>query len=142
MGTKGLLLHNGKILRELNRSSYHANAYEYPVALFHEPGGRLLLAHCPEGYCRIELKEAETGRALTASADRKPSDVFHSRLAASPCGKRLLSAGWVWHPWGAVACFDIARALGRRLHAGSALMHLILEKIFCGRGGRRAAEER
>jgi hypothetical protein len=111
LGTKGLLLHNGKVLRELNRSFYHADAYEYPVALFDGPDGRLLLAHCPEDYCRIELEEAETGRALTACTERMPGDFFHSRLAASPCGKRLLSAGWVWHPWGAVVCFDIALAL-------------------------------
>jgi len=111
LGTKGLLLHDGKLLRELNRSYYHADAYEYPVALFHGPDGRLLLAQCPESYCRIELEEAETGRALTASAERKPGDFFHSRFAASPCGKRLLSAGWEWHPWGAVVCFDIALAL-------------------------------
>src|SRR5580693_2480816 len=32
-GTKALLLHDGKILRELNRSYYHADAYEYPVCL-------------------------------------------------------------------------------------------------------------
>jgi hypothetical protein len=111
LGTKGLLLQNGKFLRELNRSYYHADAYEYPVALFHEPDGRLILAHCPNDYCRIELEEAETGRALTAIAERKPDDFFHSRLVASPCGKRLFSAGWVWHPWGAVLCFDIERAL-------------------------------
>lgn len=111
LGTKGLLLRDGKFLRELNRSYYHADAYEYPVALFHGPGGRLLLAHCPQDYCRIDLEEAETGRVLTASAERKPGDFFHSRLAASPHGKRLLSAGWVWHPWSAVNCFDVARAL-------------------------------
>jgi len=111
LGTKGLLLHNGKMLRELNRSYYHAEAYEYPVALFHEPAGRLLLAHCPEKYCRIELEEAETGLPLTASDKRRPSDFFHSRLAASPHGKRLLSAGWVWHPWSAVVCVDVSRAI-------------------------------
>ena len=116
LGTKGLLLCDGKVLRELNRISYHANAYEYPVALFHEPGGRLLLVHCPQEYCRIELEEAETGRVLTACAARKPADFFHSRLAASPGGKRLLSAGWEWHPWGAVACFDVARALADPRH--------------------------
>ena len=116
LGTKGLLLHDGKILRELNRSFYCANAYEYPVALFHEPGGRLLLAHCPDNYCRLELEEAETGQLLTASVERKPCDFFYSRLAASPHGKRLLSAGWVWHPWGAVASFDVARALADPCH--------------------------
>lgn len=111
LGTKGLLLHDGRILREIDRSFSHAEAYEYPVALFNDPDGRLLLAHCPGNYGRIELEEAESGRPLIASADRKPSDFFHSRLAASPHGKRLLSAGWVWHPLSVVVCFDVAQAL-------------------------------
>jgi hypothetical protein len=119
LGTKGLLLKDGKILREIDRSFYHAAAYEYPVALFNEPGGRLLLAHCPASYCRIELEEAETGQPLTASAKRKPADFFHSRLAASPHGQRLLSAGWVWQPWGIVASFDVARALADPHHLDS-----------------------
>jgi hypothetical protein len=116
LGTKGLLLREGKILRELDRSFYYAEAYEYPITLFQEPGGQVLLAHCPREYNRIELEEAETGQALTASAERKPCDFFHSRLAASPNGKRLLSAGWVWQPWGAVTCFDIARGLADPHH--------------------------
>jgi hypothetical protein len=116
LGTKGLLLHDGRIVRELDRSFNHADAYEYPVALFNDPDGRVLLAHCPGNYCRIELEEAATGRPLTASADRKPSDFFHSRLAASPHGKRLLSAGWLWHPLGLVVCFDVAQALADPRH--------------------------
>jgi hypothetical protein len=116
LGTKGLLLKDGNILREINRSSYQAAAYEYPVTLFHEPGERLLLAHCPKSYCAIELEEAETGRPLTASTEREPSDFFHSRLAASPHGKRLLSAGWAWHPWGIVEFFDVSRALADPCH--------------------------
>lgn len=32
-GTKALLLHEGKIVRELNRSYYHAEDYDYPIAL-------------------------------------------------------------------------------------------------------------
>jgi hypothetical protein len=116
LGTKGLLLRDGEILRELDRSYYQAGGYEYPVALFNDPDGRLLLAHCPGNYCRIELEEAETGRPLTALTDRKPSDFFHSRLAASPHGKRLLSAGWLWHPLSLVACFDVAQALADPHH--------------------------
>ena len=116
LGTKGLLLHDGRIVRELDRSFYHASAYEYPVALFNGPDGRVLLAHCPGNYCRIELEEAETGRPLTASADRKPSDFFHSRLAASPHGKRLLSAGWLWHPLSLVVCFDVAQGIADPRH--------------------------
>jgi hypothetical protein len=70
----------------------------------------------PKDYCRVELEDAETGRPLTASADRKPSDFFHSRLAASPHGKRLLSAGWLWHPLSLVVCFDVAQALAEPRH--------------------------
>lgn len=116
LGTKGLLLRDGEILRELDRSFYQAGAYEYPIALFNHPDGRVLLVHCPGNYCRIELEEAETGRPLTASTDRKPQDFFHSRLAASPRGKRLLSAGWLWHPMSLVACFDVAQALADPRH--------------------------
>ena len=111
LGTKGLLLHDGKILRELNRSFYYADAYEYPVALFNAPDGRVLLAHCPKEYCRLELEDAETGQQLTASTGRKPPDFFHSRLAASPNGKRLLSAGWFWSPVDVVAYLDVAQSL-------------------------------
>jgi hypothetical protein len=116
LGTKGLLLDDGRIIRELDRSFYHANAYEYPVALFNGPDGRVLLAHCPGDYCRVELEEAATGQSLTASTERKPSDFFHSRLAASPHGKRLLSAGWLWHPLSIVTCFDVAQALADPRH--------------------------
>lgn len=116
LGTKGLLLRDGKIIRELDRSYYFAETYEYPVALFNDADGRVLLAHCPGNYCRIELEDAETGRPLTAAADRKPSDFFHSRLAASPGGKRLLSAGWEWHPLDCVAYFDVAQVLADPKH--------------------------
>ena len=116
LGTKGLLLWDGKIVRELDRSYYHADAYEFPVALFNGPDGRPLLAHCPGNYCRLELEDAETGRPLTASAERKPSDFFHSRLSASPHGRRLLSAGWQWHPVSLVACYEVAQALAEPRH--------------------------
>jgi hypothetical protein len=66
--------------------------------------------HCPDEYNRIEIDDASTGERLTRG-DRKPADFFHSRLAGSPGGKRLLSAGWVWHPFDAVALFDIASSL-------------------------------
>jgi hypothetical protein len=116
LGTKGLLLRDGQIVREFDRSFNFAETYEYPVALFNDADGRVLLAHCPKSYRRIELEDAETGRPLTASTDRKPPDIFHSRLTASPRGKRLLSAGWLWHPLSCVVCFDVARALADPHH--------------------------
>jgi len=38
MGTKGLLLDDGRIVRELNRSFDFANAHEFPVVLFNDQG--------------------------------------------------------------------------------------------------------
>jgi hypothetical protein len=121
LGTKGLVLKDGKILREINRSFYHANAYEYPVALGQLPGGDEVLIHCPESYCRLDIELAESGERLTSAGSRSPSDFFHSRLAINATGTRLLSAGWVWHPFGMVRAFDLEEALvdPRHLDSGS-----------------------
>lgn len=112
LGTKGLLLKDGRLLREINRSYYCANAYEYPVALAKLPDGRAIIAHCPEEYCKIELEEVETGLRLT-SRENKPADFFHSRLQFSPAARFLLSAGWLWHPFDMVEVFDVERALAK-----------------------------
>jgi hypothetical protein len=123
LGTKALLLDGGKLLRELNRSYYCAGAYEYPVHLFCLPDGRTVIAHCPDEYNRIEFEEVATGRRLTESSHRKPEDFFHSRLSSNPSGTRLLSAGWVWHPWDAVVYFDIGTAIRDPTHLDSLTAH-------------------
>ena len=38
--TKALILNNGDIHREVNRSYYQADAYEYPICLFRLKSGR------------------------------------------------------------------------------------------------------
>jgi len=110
LGTKGLLLRRGKIVREIDRSFYQANVYEYPVALFRNNKGRAILAHCPDEYCRVELEDAETGDRIGGSR-RKSPDFFHSRLRVSANGRWLLSAGWVWHPFSMVRVFDLQAAM-------------------------------
>ena len=110
-GTKGLVLRDGKIVREINRSFYCADAYEYPIALFQATSGSVMLAHCPDSYCRLELEDILSGERSPSSAERKPADHFYSRLRVSPDGRWLLSAGWFWHPWGTLALFDLAAGL-------------------------------
>ena len=110
LGTKGLILKGGKIVREINRSFYCANAYEYPVALFTLPDGREVIAHCPDHYNVIEIEEVESGKRVTARS-RDSADFFHSRFQVSPDSRYLLSAGWIWHPWDTLQLFDIAQAL-------------------------------
>lgn len=111
LDSKGLVLKDGRVVREINRSFYQADVYEYPIALFRLASGRPVLAHCPSEYCRLDIEDLATGEVLTNSSDRKPSDIFHSRLAASPDGRFLLSAGWAWHPVDCVSVYDVEAVL-------------------------------
>jgi hypothetical protein len=110
LGTKGLILKGGKVVREINRSFYCAHVYEYPVALLTLPDGRDVIAHCPDHYNVIEIEEVESGTRLT-SRTGEAADFFHSRLQVSSDSRYLLSAGWVWHPWNTIQLYDIAQAL-------------------------------
>ncbi|MFM9844007.1 MAG: hypothetical protein ACKVOI_13665 [Dongiaceae bacterium] len=110
LGTKGLVLKNGSVLREINRSFYFAESYEYPVAFLELPNGRTALIHCPDNYCRLEIEDAETGERLTRR-DADQADFFHSRLAVSPDRRHFISAGWRWHPFNDVIIFDVNEIL-------------------------------
>jgi hypothetical protein len=110
LGTKGLILRDNKLVREVNRSFYHATTYEYPIALFELPDGRPVIAHCPQEYNKIEIEEIESGRTLTMR-EGKAADFFHSRLQVSPDGDHLLSAGWVWQPMDYVQLFPLKEVL-------------------------------
>jgi len=119
-GTKGLLLNEGRVVRELNRSFYHADVYEYPIVLFRLPSGREVVAHCPDDYCRLDIEDLATGEVLTRSSSRKPSDIFHSRLSVSPNGRFLVSSGWLWHPVDCVRGYDVVAALEDPTHLDGA----------------------
>lgn len=110
LGTKGLLLKNGELLREINRSYYQSSVYEFPAAFFTFKS-RTYLIHCPFQYCRLDIEDAETGEILTDKIDRKTQDIFHSRLEVSNDNKFLLSKGWVWHPMDVIEAYDIEKCI-------------------------------
>lgn len=110
LGTKGLLIKDGEILREINRSYYQADVYEYP-ATFLNHDNKTFLVHCPTSYRQLDFEEVETGKIVTNVKQREPADIFHSRLEMSPNGKYLLSKGWVWHPIDVVQVFKIEDCL-------------------------------
>lgn len=116
LGTKGLVLRQGKVLREINRSFYYADAYEYPIALFRLRSGQEVIAHCPDECNRLEIDDLATGMRLTNTEKRCPCDFFFSRLAADDSCSFLLSAGWRWHPVDHVKVFDIEEAMRNPLH--------------------------
>ncbi len=109
-GTKGLLLYERRVLREIGRSYYHADQYDYPVALVRRPGGRVLLVHCPEDYNRLEVEDFLTGERLSHRRS-PPPDIFHARLMPGPDGRSLLAEGWLWHPFDMVQRIDLDAAL-------------------------------
>jgi hypothetical protein len=113
LGTKGIVLLAGEFVREINRSYYQADRYDYPIALFCLADGRDVLAHCPNDYNKIEIELVGTGERLTPRTDHgsKPIDVFHSGLAASPDGAWLLSAGWIWQPYHEVTFYPVENVL-------------------------------
>lgn len=107
LGTKGAILKDGKIIREVNRSSYFADTYEYPAAIFKAKNGRTYLIHCPVEYNRLEIEDIETGEIVTNVPERKPADFFHSRLEVNQANSHFLSKGWVWHPVDFIGSFDV-----------------------------------
>lgn len=109
-GTKGVLLKNGETLREINRSYYRADIYEYPAA-FATVDGVTYLVHCPVSYCQLDFEHVETGELVTNIPAREPNDMFQSRLEVSPAGGYFASKGWFWHPWDGVRVFDIRACL-------------------------------
>jgi hypothetical protein len=110
LGTKGLLLKESKVVREINRSFYHANVYDYPVTFMTLPSGSTALVHCPNEYWRLEIEEVESGQSLS-KRKAKFVDFFQSRLVTSADGRYLVSAGWIWHPFNDVWVYDLQRVL-------------------------------
>ncbi|MEM9347252.1 MAG: hypothetical protein AAGB26_11615 [Planctomycetota bacterium] len=111
LGTKGILLDQGNIVREINRSFYHASAYAFPGAFFVRPDGGEALLHCPKEYCQLDIEDLETGQCISELSERAPKDVFHGRLAISPGSSFVMSAGWVWHPADVVAVSNLRDCL-------------------------------
>ncbi len=111
LGTKALVLRNGKVLREINRSYYHAHDYEFPITIARLPSGREVLVHCPERYNQIEIDDISTGVRLTSNGSRAPCDFFHSRFLVNPAGTIFLSAGWIWHPLDILGVYRLNDAL-------------------------------
>jgi hypothetical protein len=121
LGTKGLLLKNGDLLREINRSYYCADAYEYPAA-FVTIFKTTYLVHCPIEYKRLDFENVETGEIVTNVSQRNPADFFHSRLVISPGNTFLMSRGWFWHPCDYVKVFKILDCINNPLLLDEAIL--------------------
>ncbi|MDP8171244.1 hypothetical protein QJU96_08090 [Pasteurella skyensis] len=110
LGTKALLLKKGEILRELNRSFYQADIYEYPVC-FLQINKKYFIVHCPNNYNQIEIEDIETGTNIIDEKNRTLSDCFYSRLKINNASSILVNTGWIWHPADIINIYDIEKIL-------------------------------
>lgn len=109
-GTKAVVLEGMRHVRELNRSYYHADVYEYPFCFIKLRDDSWGIVHCPEEYNVIEIERIDDGKRITVK-NRSDVDFFQSRLEISPDQKWLLSAGWVWHPLDSILLYDLSTRL-------------------------------
>ena len=128
LGTKALLLRDGQLVRELDRSYDQAHLTPFPLA-FAKRGSQVLVVCALAAYNRLELVDALSGDVLTRR-DSKSTDFFQSRLEVSPDGHWLASAGWVWHPFEAVMLYDLQRAMVEPGHLDAFSEHAPLEQTF------------
>ena len=96
-GTKGLLLRTGQILRELNRSFYHA-AHTTILYVCSSTKAARCLSTVPIFITSWRSRTRKPARSLTCRSSYPSTGFFHSRLSTNPSGTRLVSAGWVWTP--------------------------------------------
>jgi len=121
LGTKGVIIRDGSFLREINRSYYHADDYDYPFTFLALPDGSAGIAHCPNEYNVIEIEYADSGKKA-GYPGLISDDFFHSRLAVSEDSRFLVSAGWIWQPFDQIRVYDL-----KKLHAGT-------ESVISGSG--------
>ena len=110
----------GRVLRGLARGDYHSEQTRFPLAYTRHEGAAVLL-HSTD-WNRMDAWDPATARDLTERVSpayhkgRGPDphylDYFFGGLAVSPGGTRAASGGWVWHPVGMVATWDLGRWLG------------------------------
>jgi hypothetical protein len=111
LGTKGVIFKNLKNVREIDRSYYHSDTHEFPVAIVVLPSGKVGIVHCPVDCGKIEIDDADTGERLTTREGDGDQSYFHSRLNVSPDGSKVCIGGWLWHPIEYGRYFDLASVM-------------------------------
>jgi hypothetical protein len=108
-------LKTGQPTMSLKREGYHNEVSPFPATFFTR-NGKTMLIHST-AWNRLDISDAFTGKLLTAreptsykSGKERPEhylDYFHGRLTISPDQQRVADDGWVWHPVGVIASWNI-----------------------------------
>lgn len=92
----------GASVLELRRGDYHPEHSTFPLCFL----DARRLVHGVE-WNQLAVTDVVSGRRLTPVDAKWSVDYFFGALERSPSGQRLASPGWVWHPIGYVAAFEV-----------------------------------
>lgn len=108
-------LRTGEVTLDLDGGGYNEETVPFSLA-FAQCRGRCVVVHRTD-WNRLDVSDPQTGELLTdrllpaqEAADALPEhhlDYFHGALYVSPDGKRILDDGWIWHPAGIPAVWDL-----------------------------------
>jgi hypothetical protein len=76
LGTKGLVIRGQRVLREINRSYYHAHVYEFPITVGRLHDGTQVLIHCPDGYNQLTIETLADGKRLASATEEAEARRF------------------------------------------------------------------
>jgi hypothetical protein len=112
-------LTNGNVTLTLDGGDYHPETVPFSLSFAHHRG-RAVVIH-RTAWNRLDISDPATGQLLTTRqptsyqhGEARPGhylDYFHGALHPSPSGRWLADDGWVWHPVGIPALWDLHRWL-------------------------------
>ncbi|MER6466701.1 hypothetical protein ACWC4D_06800 [Streptomyces sp. NPDC001288] len=110
-------LRTGEVTLTLDNQGGHEETVPFSFE-FARSRGRCVVVH-RTAWNRLDVSDAQTGVLLTdrsfparTNTDAVPDhhlDYFHGSLYVSPDGRRILDDGWVWHPVGIPAVWDLGQ---------------------------------
>jgi hypothetical protein len=107
-------LRSGEVTLALDNQGGEAWTVPFSMA-FAQFGKQCVVVHRTD-WNRLDISDPVTGRLLTGRTDSEPADhyldYYHGALHVSPDCQRILDDGWVWHPVGIPAVWDLGRWLG------------------------------
>lgn len=108
-------LRTGEVTLDLDNQGDNEETVPFSLA-FARRRGRSVVVHRTD-WNRLDVSDPQTGELLTDRSLPEQTtagpvaehelDYFHGGLYVSPDGKRILDDGWIWHPIGIPAVWDL-----------------------------------
>ncbi len=104
------------VILQLDRGDYHPEQTPFPLAFFQDER-RELVVHGAD-WNRLDISDPSSGELISVRESPRHDDesesshyldYFHGRLRVSPDGEWILDDGWIWHPMGVPAWWNLKK---------------------------------